>query len=234
MQKKSLIPFKIESLDPMGQGVSKLTDQITFIAKTLPGEEGEANLIRSRKQVRFADLIKVTTPSPLREKSPCPHFWQCSGCHYLQTNYDQEMIFKKETVQKIFREWPELNIEVHKAPRRFEYRNRIQFHYDLSLRKLGFHRSQSAQIIEVPHCLLPLSPIKAAVKALYENEAWIKKAKKTGDKQGHVELYLSGDEVKESWNRSYAQGGFTQVFEEMNLACKAWISEQYQEDKYKI
>lgn len=41
MQKKSLIPFKIETLDPLGQGVSKIADQITFIAKTLPGEEGD-------------------------------------------------------------------------------------------------------------------------------------------------------------------------------------------------
>lgn len=35
-------------------------------------------------------------------------------------------------------------------------------------------------------------------------------------KKRHVELYLQNGEVIESWNKSYADGGFTQVFEEMN------------------
>lgn len=234
MQKKSLIPFKIETLDPLGQGVSKLSDQITFIAKTLPGEEGEADVIRQRKQVRFANLIKVTKPSAIREKSPCSHFWQCSGCHYLHTSYENELHFKKESLKKIFRDWPDFPIEVHAAPRRFEYRNRVQLHYDLNAGKLGFHRSQSSQVIEVSSCLLPLSPIKEAIKALYENQSWMKKARNFKDREGHVELYLQNGEVIESWNKSYAEGGFTQVFEEMNESAKRWISEQFQGDKYKV
>lgn len=234
MHKKSLIPFKIDSLDPLGQGVSKLSEQITFIAKTLPDEEGEAEVTRQRKQVRFAQLIKVTKPSPLREKSPCPHFWQCSGCHYLHTSYENELQFKKQTLQKIFRDWKDFPIELYSAPRRFDYRNRIQLHYDLRASKLGFHRSQSTHIIEVPSCLLPLTPIRDKVKALYENQAWMKKAMNTGERQGHVELYLREGEVVESWNKSYAEGGFTQVFSEMNESLKSWITKQFQDDTYKI
>ncbi len=234
MQKKSLIPFKIESLDPLGQGVSKLTDQITFIAKTLPDEEGEAEVIRQRKQVRFANLIKVTKPSKIREKSPCSHFWQCSGCHYLHANYENELNFKKLSLQKIFRDWPDFPIELRPAPRRFEYRNRIQLHYDLKISKLGFHRSQSSQIIEVPSCLLPLSPIKAKLAELYLNQSWIKKAQQIGKREGHVELYLKDGEVVESWNKSYAEGGFTQVFGEMNQLLKDWITEQFQKDSFKV
>lgn len=234
MQKKSLIPFKIETLDPLGQGVCKLTDQITFIAKTLPGEEGEASLVRQRKQVRFANLIKVTKPSAIREKSLCAHFWQCSGCHYLHTSYENEMEFKKDTLQRIFREWPGQSIDSFAAPRRFEYRNRMQLHYDLSLKMIGLHRSQSSEIIEVPGCLLPRGPLKEKLLELYKDQSWIKKAKLTGEKQGHVEIYLKNNEVRENWNKAYAEGGFTQVYEEMNHKCKDWISQQFQSHTYNI
>ncbi len=234
MQKKSLIPFKIETLDPLGQGVSKISDQVTFVAKTLPGEEGEADLVRKRKQVGFANLIKVTKPSAIREKSACPHFWQCSGCHYLHTSYENEIQFKKETIQKIFREWPGFPLEIHPAPRRFDYRNRVQLHYDLKSGKLGFHRSQSSQVIEVPSCLLPLGPIRESLKLLYENQSWMKVAKGFKEPQGHVELYLKGNEVIQSWNKSYAEGGFTQVFSEMNEELKNWITKQFSNQDYKI
>ncbi len=234
MHKKSLIPFKIETLDPMGQGVSKIGEQITFIAKTLPGEEGDAEVARKRKQVQFANLIKVTQPSSIREKSPCPHFWQCSGCHYLHTSYENELNFKKESLGKIFRDWPGQLIDLHPAPRRVDYRNRVQLHYDLNANKLGFHKSQSTKIIEVPSCLLPLGPIREQIKNLYQNESWIKLASRTGEKEGHVELYLKDNEVSLAWNKSYAEGGFTQVYSEMNELMKAWIPQQFHKDSYEV
>ena len=49
MAKDKLLSFSIEHMDPMGQGVSKVSDKVTFIAKTLPNEKGQASIIRSAK-----------------------------------------------------------------------------------------------------------------------------------------------------------------------------------------
>lgn len=56
--------FKIEHIDPLGQGVSRLNDQVTFIGKTLPEETGQAKVIRRAKGVQFA-------------------FYLCCYVHYL-------------------------------------------------------------------------------------------------------------------------------------------------------
>jgi 23S rRNA (uracil1939-C5)-methyltransferase len=53
MKQKFTIPFKISSLDSLGQGVSKLEGKVVFIPKTLPDEEGEALIHAQRKGVSF-------------------------------------------------------------------------------------------------------------------------------------------------------------------------------------
>lgn len=45
MNQKVTIPFEITSMDSLGQGVSKVTDKVTFIPKTVVGDKGEAVLI---------------------------------------------------------------------------------------------------------------------------------------------------------------------------------------------
>ena len=90
------INFKIDHLDPLGQGVSK-ENKITFIEKTLPGEIGSAEVYRKAKGVIFGRLTnpdKLEVESPDRIKPECPHFHECRGCQYLHTDYNNEIVFK--------------------------------------------------------------------------------------------------------------------------------------------
>ena len=49
--------FLIDHIDPLGQGVFKQNDQIYFIPKTLPGETGQFEVLKSKKGVRTSKLI---------------------------------------------------------------------------------------------------------------------------------------------------------------------------------
>ena len=91
MDKKN--QFKIDHMDPLGQGVYKSDDQVFFIPKTLPGEEGEFRINKKRKGVHFCSLAKLTSTSDQRITPVCPHFEECNGCHYLHTNYPEELKF---------------------------------------------------------------------------------------------------------------------------------------------
>ena len=59
MSLNNIVPFHIESVDSLGQGVSKITDKITFIPKTLPGEKGAARVLAEKSKIAFAQCEEL-------------------------------------------------------------------------------------------------------------------------------------------------------------------------------
>ncbi len=220
MQSQRMVPFKIIRMDSLGQGVSKESDKITFIPKTLPGDAGEARIVAERKGVSFAKMQSLKEASPLRIDPVCPHFESCPSCHYLHTPYEQELIFKKENLDFLFKKIPHPDIQVTPAIRRTGYRNRVQLHYDLPGKKLGMLDAKDHSIAPIPKCLIGREAIADKIKDFYFNSTWERLASGQPP-QGHVELYEQNNEVKVTWNAPYSEGGFTQVFEEMNLVLKS-------------
>ncbi|MDP7319521.1 MAG: hypothetical protein QF441_02885 [Bacteriovoracaceae bacterium] len=207
--------FTIDHLDPLGQGVFKEKDQIYFIPKTLPGEKGVFKLLKKSKGVNFGQLQSLETHSPLRQESPCPHFLQCNGCHFLHTSYSQEIDFKITAFKKLLTKLNSMS-EIHTitSPKRLHYRNRIQLHYNLKTKTIGFFQYRSKNIIPVNNCLIMEPALNDYFQKFLQN--WFEKAKKTPKASGHVELYLKDNKIIESWNKKYAKGGFTQVNQATN------------------
>lgn len=233
------IDFRIEHIDPLGQGVykSETTDspddkdrKITFIKKTLPGETGTADVYSEKKGVRFARLIEVKEPSAERQVPECVHYQQCNGCDYQHTSYERELVYKKQALARHLFKFPKIDITVHGATRRLHYRNRIQLHYDKRKKLLGLLDEQQ-QIVPVPNCLIIAPSIAFELRALYAENAWMHLLAKEPP-QGHIELYAKendkreGHNVQLSINRPYANGGFTQVNFEMNEKLRSWVQKK--------
>jgi 23S rRNA (uracil1939-C5)-methyltransferase len=214
----TLVPFEIEHIDPLGQGVSKITDEILFVRKTLPGEKGLAKILRKAKGVLFGEVVQLTHPSSKRIEPECPHFTVCQGCHFLHTNYENELDFKLQTWKRDFlhhspyEQLPQTS--VHAAPARLGYRTRIQLHYDHKAELLGFVDPLHKNIVPVQDCKIAHPSIKAKLDELYFKNSWRKLAKRTG----HLELNLgkTDDDILVSINKRYSSGGFRQVYPAMN------------------
>jgi 23S rRNA (uracil1939-C5)-methyltransferase len=226
MKTKRFTPFKISRLDSLGQGVSKLTEKVVFIPKTLVGDEGEAEVMSEKKGVVFGKIKSLEKKSLNRIEPPCVHFKDCPSCHFLHVSYGQELSIKKESFQNLFRKIPLPEVEVVGAVQRLFYRNRVQLHYSLKSKLLGMRDPHTFEITPIPNCLIGLPAVLKEVKKLYDNDAWIKLAPPTPS-EGHVEIYLREGEIQTSWNKSYAQGGFTQVYEGMNAELKKIIINQF-------
>ncbi len=229
-RRPQIIEFTIDHLDPLGQGVHKEDDLVVFIPKTLPGERGRALIKKRVKGVAFAELTELCEASSLRTTPACPHFDQCGSCHYLHTSYEEELNFKRLAMEKLTKKlaFPG-ELTVHSAPKRFGYRERVQLHYDQA--RLGYHLPKSHRILEVPGCLLPEDEVQLKLKELYQNQSW---KQLVSTPAGHLELRQDRHEpsvknVKISVNRPYAEGGFTQVFGEMNQALKSRVAAIYLE-----
>lgn len=203
------INFTILHLDPMGQGVHKENDEVFFIPKTLPGESGTAKVIKKSKGVNFCTVISIEKKSSARINPECSHYHECNGCNYLHTSYDEELAFKKESLKKHFQKIDHSQISIHKADERFNYRNRVQLHYQ-GKNTIGFINKNTKKIHSVSQCLLPIPEIKKNIEEIYARPINQKQYK------GHVELYLKDNKVKTTWNQRYSFEGFTQVNESMN------------------
>jgi 23S rRNA (uracil1939-C5)-methyltransferase len=226
MRQNRPVPFKITSLDSLGQGVSKIGERITFIPKTLPGEEGEAVIHSEKKGVAFATLSSLTQKSPARIQPACPHFSNCPSCHFLHTSYEQEIMSKRENFLKLFRNLPLPELHIVPAPERLGYRNRIQLHYDTKARKLGMLNPRSSEIIPIPSCLIGEKHVQAKLKDLYHGDQWLNFVPKNSFR-GHVEIYQKEHETILSWNQEYASGGFTQVYQEMNNLLQVELAQWF-------
>lgn len=209
------IDFAIDHIDPLGQGVSKQGGTVTFIAGTLPGESGLATVYRRAKGVQFARLQTLEKTADNRVEPGCPHFELCPGCQFLHTDYASELNYKKAALQRYLGVLgvDMDGIEVVPAPRRLAYRNRVQLHY--RHKYIGMLDPVSDQVLEVPHCKIMREELRPAFARLYQGD-W----QKDHPGRGHCELYYKAGEVSIRWNGSYAHGGFSQVYEEMNLVLQ--------------
>ncbi|MGB5489118.1 MAG: hypothetical protein WBN06_17135 [Lysobacterales bacterium] len=215
------VNFEIESIDPLGQGVSKRDGSITFVAGTLPGESGVATVYKRSKGVRFARLEALHKTADNRVEPECPHFDQCPGCQFLHTDYVSELGYKKATLEHYLGALGVAgeNIDVVPAPRRLGYRNRVQLHYRHQY--IGMLDTVSNEVLEVPQCKIMHPELQVAFDQLYQRD-W------TGEHpgHGHCELYFKSGEVSLRWDESYAHGGFSQVYEEMNQELQSRVQAQ--------
>lgn len=206
-------------MDPLGQGVSKEADSITFIGKTLPGERGTARLRKAKKGVRFAQLESLDNHAPNRITPSCEHFGQCPGCHYLHTDYQSELRYKKDAllraVQKLPFEPGKLNVTP--ARQRSHYRNRIQLHYRED--SIGLIDDLHDKVVQIPHCQIIKEELRPALDALYTTATWQESHKAAG----HCELYFKNDSINVEWDKPYAHSGFTQVHEQTNTLLREHI-----------
>lgn len=202
------IKFKIDHLDPLGQGVFKKDDQIYFIPKTLPTEQGVATVRKSSKGVNFASLDELEIQSPERISPFCQHFSNCQGCQFQHCSYQQELLYKKASLQKHFQNVAIPDINIVASPDRKGYRNRIQLHYNLKQNQIGFINSFDKGIVPIANCPLATEPVQKLLQKLLSN--WRQMAPK-GKNHGHVEI---SDGIY--WNEPYAKGGFSQVNESIN------------------
>jgi 23S rRNA (uracil1939-C5)-methyltransferase len=230
--KRQIKKFLIDHIDPLGQGVYKENDQVYFIPKTLPTETGNFEILQSKKGVNFGRLLDLEVKASNRIEPTCPHFNHCPGCHFLHTDYDSEVSFKEKSYRRLL---DSVNytgkIQIQKSKQRTGYRNRIQLHYNLKNKSIGFFDAKAKRIITPNSCIIAVPEVKQAMQNLLENNQWLKIAKKYKKAQGHVEIYFLNNQIQITWNKKYAEGGFTQVNESTNNQFKSSLSQMISDPK---
>ena len=153
-----------------GDGIAQLPgyNRKIYIPFTMPGDIGDISLASDDKILR-GQLETLIEPSPDRAKPPCRHFTICGGCA-LQHHSDQA--YKSFKRNLLIGALQQQGIAV---PSRFDAyfippgtRRRANFAAIAGRDRtiIGFHERRSAQIRDVPDCLLVTESVRAVMNGM--------------------------------------------------------------------
>src|SRR5580693_1669849 len=156
--------LSIEKLVYGGDGLAHADGNTVFVPFVLPGEEVRATEKSKKKQVVWAKLLEVTSPSKERTAAPCRHFQTCGGCHYQHIAVLEQVRLKKEILRETLSRLGGISwdgeIQAHTAEP-YGYRNRAQWAVKSGMpRALGYFLPESSFIVPVDQCPV-LSPLLA-------------------------------------------------------------------------
>ena len=168
LQKNERYTVTIDAYSSEGLGVTRIDGQVVFVHGGVRGEECIVQILKVLKQVAFARVVEVLSPSEARQTPDCPHFPACGGCQLRHITYEEELQAKRQKVEDALRRIGGADITVdtiYGSEETMRYRNKSQFPIDAA-GSIGFYRARSHQVIEAEDCLLQTETANAAAAAL--------------------------------------------------------------------
>ena len=97
-RKNEIIELDITSLTSDGDGVGRAGELVFFVPNTAVGDTIRAKVLKVKKNVGFARVEEIVTPSPDRIEADCPVSFSCGGCVYRHISYEAECRAKRQKV----------------------------------------------------------------------------------------------------------------------------------------
>jgi tRNA (uracil-5-)-methyltransferase len=102
--------------------------------------------VKKRKKELIEQIAEQYRGSAMPE---CPHFGECGGCMFQDISYQNQLLIKKEYLQKLFEDSVEVKEVIGENP--YHYRNRMDFVCAFGkrgLRKRGFFK----HVVDIESC----------------------------------------------------------------------------------
>lgn len=124
--------LKIVEMDHLGNGIGKDKNKVIFVPKTVVGDISEVDIILEHKNYSHALLNEIIEKSSKRQDAICPYYYECGGCQISNLRYDDQLTFKKNKVQNIFKKYldKEIDPQIIGSDEIYHYRNKITYQSD--------------------------------------------------------------------------------------------------------
>jgi len=149
LKKGDIVELEIEKYAFEGRGIAKVpvgeirsdltkdedknTSYVVFVDGAFPGDKVKTELKRIKKTYAEAKVIEIISPSISRVKARCKYFWQCGGCKQQDLEYAQQVKYKQQQVEEIFRKMGGFSDfvleEIAPSEMIFYYRNKMEFSF---------------------------------------------------------------------------------------------------------
>lgn len=158
MKTGELVELNVKDIGASGEGIAAHDGFTVFIPYALKGEKITARINYIKKNLAYADLIKVLIPSENRVTPVCPLFTRCGGCDYMHVSYPAQLESKRQNLSNILRK----NAGITAEPLPVEpsqplyYRNKIQLPFGIKNGRivLGFFEEKTHTVVPLQKCYL--------------------------------------------------------------------------------
>lgn len=161
VQKGKTYELSIQGLGTSGEGIGRYEGFTVFVPYALPGETVRARVTMVKKTYASAALEQVLTPSPDREKPPCPVYERCGGCQLQHLSYEGELKEKRQQVKDAIERIGHLQgvdvLPVLGAKTPWNYRNKMQFPVAAAGKRnvaIGCFAAATHEVIDVENCAI--------------------------------------------------------------------------------
>ncbi|MCR5824607.1 MAG: 23S rRNA (uracil(1939)-C(5))-methyltransferase RlmD [Lachnospiraceae bacterium] len=181
MNKNEIVKVNITDLGTDGEGIGKTDGFILFVKGAVPGDEIEAHILKVKKNLGYAKIERILSPSPDRVEPKCTAANRCGGCQIQQLSYEKQLEIKKKKVfdclTRIGGVDPETLEKCYEGiigmEEPWHYRNKAQYPVGIDKDgnpRIGFYSYHSHNIIEndeceieKPLCALILKELRAII-----------------------------------------------------------------------
>lgn len=193
--KQAELTVKIEKIVPNGYGLGFAEKLTVFVALTAVGDVLRVRVREKKGKVAFAEIVEIIEPSPDRTIPECQYFGRCGGCDFQQLNYPAQLAAKsaivKDCLQRIGKINYEKDVSVIGSPQPYGYRSRAQWHADTRLRKLGYFKRFSHEIIDVENCPILIPTLEKTLEDFRQNLNW----QEFWSEKVEIETASSGEQI---------------------------------------
>jgi 23S rRNA (uracil1939-C5)-methyltransferase len=162
------LEVEVESLALGGDGVSRHLGQVIFTPFAAAGDRLQINIAEAHRSFARGKISAVLRPAPARENPPCPYYQDCGGCQYQHVSYAEELKWKETQIRETFQRLAKIVdapvLPILSCPQAYGYRNRITVHSDGQ--RVGFHRANSRDIVDIDRCLIADDAVNTALGRL--------------------------------------------------------------------
>lgn len=162
--------LKITDMGANGDGIARLeSGEVVFVPFAAKGDLVLADVVKDTDGQMRGKINSISVKSPDRTEPPCRHFGICGGCSLQHLNESAYQEFKKTQVRSA------LERQGIDVPENFEgvfiphaTRRRANFACRVNKGKaiIGFHERRSANIRDVPDCLLISDGVRRVMESL--------------------------------------------------------------------
>ena len=131
-RKNEVLHFTVDDLGTHGEGIGHPEGYTVFVEGALPGEEIEAQLIKTTSGYGVGKLLRILVPSEDRVEPDCPLAGRCGGCQLQHLSYTGQLRYKSAKIRDCLNRIGHFSLEepveiLGDEEGRFHYRNKAQF-----------------------------------------------------------------------------------------------------------
>ena len=164
LKKNDIHRVRIEDYSSEGLGIARINGQVVFVHRALRQEICDVRIMKVLKNIAFAKVERLISPSAHRKDPDCPYFGRCGGCDFRHMDYEEELSAKLGRVQAALRRLGGTDVEVEEilgAKNCLGYRNKSQYPVSPD-GKVGFYRARTHEVTDIDRCLIQKEAADAA------------------------------------------------------------------------